>query len=215
MSRGNKIMIIVMTALLVAAVIGEVITYRYGNEQRNGIGKEEIASLELALLDEYGYDDETEMKELGFETTDQLVLKVFGSEEVEDGVIRVYGYEYDSQFVNFKGKAYDLRGGLGPVVVDVKKDGDNIKIVKLYGDKATTDEEYEMMPEDYRKRAQNFEGKASDTLSPDMNSRVEKALGVQVDEQYDLRIDGDKYQIYEYTDDVNVIDEGKLSDVDR
>lgn len=130
----------------------------------------------------------------------------------------VYGYLYDGLYVEVQEKGYDVSGSLAEFMVDIEVDGDEVSIIKKYGDNVSTASTLEEMPLRYRCKWQIYVGLELDQqLLNKANRRVKKTLGVPADTVNTLSIDDENgtYEIYDIKQDgkINVVYSGKIDEL--
>lgn len=138
---------------------------------------------------------------LGFEVTATAAINVMGVQKNGDEFY-VYGQEYDGEFVSFKGAAYETSGGCGDFMVKIRCNGDDVDLVKVYGDNVTTQATWDAMPLRYRLKAQLLSGEYGyEILEQELYKKVEARLGVPVDSEYQIDITDDMIEVATWADD--------------
>ena len=130
----------------------------------------------------------------------------------------IFGYVSEGQYVKHKNKAYDISGGNYEFMADVTVNGNNVEIVKTYGDGVSSESTYEEMPFRYRFKISNYDPYDSNgycKVAKEADKKAKKILGVPVETKYTLSIDGDKYEIYDIDTEGNVdtIETGEVDDL--
>ncbi len=206
---GSKNKWIVIGIAVISVIVIGIVIYAC-TETTGGLSEAQISNLETELLKEYRTED---FEEYNFRGTQQLDLNVFGTEKI-DGGLRLYGYESFGYFIDFRGKAYEESGGRGPVVCDIEIDGDDVTVIKRYGEGVTEDVEKEMMPFLAKVRMRDIDTD-DERRDSGLYEKVENELGVPVEKEYTLSIEGDKYEIYDWDTDLVIIDEGELTEEEK
>ncbi len=208
---GSKKKWIVIGIAVVSVIIIGIVIFAC-TETTGGLSEAQISSLETELLKEYQAEAAVFERD-NFRGTYQLDLHVLGTDKI-DGGLRVYGYESCGYFIDFRGKAYEDSAGSGPIVCDIETNGDDVKIIKRYGDGISIDEEMEMMPFLAKVRMRDIDTD-DERRDSGLYEKVENELGVPVEKEYTLSIEGDKYEIYDWDTDLVIIDEGELTEEEK
>lgn len=204
--KGKRIIYIIVLIVLIALIALYMVMT--GSFTLNNAQKESLC--QQISNSESSYGDEI------LPGTNQTAVEIFAVQSKGDKKT-VYGYLDTGFYVNFKGNAYELSGGSFEFMYDIKADGDDVKILKTYGDGVSSQATYDAMPLPYRIiskfRAKAYDG-GNGGLRKEVHHKVEKALGVPVGE-YTLSIEGNEYEIFDFDKDGNlqVFDSGKLENV--
>ncbi|MDO4976811.1 MAG: hypothetical protein Q4E53_06070 [Eubacteriales bacterium] len=130
----------------------------------------------------------------------------------------VYGYFNDGFYIEAHEKGYDISGSLNEFMVDIEVDGDNISIIKEYGDGVTSAATIEKMPWRYRCKRYIYVSMGLDQqLYARTKKKVKRKLGVPADMINTLSINEENstYEIYDMNDNDEIIIQysGKTSEL--
>ena len=151
----------------------------------------------------------------GLMQTNASAIKIFGVDR-EGDTADVYGYVSSGTYIKIKDKAYEESGGLYEFKIKIAYDGDDVKIIKRYGDGVSTESTLAEYTLRYKLKYniyywcnfyRNLEEKA--------NKKASKVLGVPVDDDNVLSIEGEDYEIFDFNENNEVVylDKGKISDL--
>lgn len=198
--------IIVLLIIIVACITAYLFTPI--GTGRNQLNSEQVDSLRAELSGKNDFVEEYYEK---LPNTYQEAIKIFGVESHND-VKTVYGFVWDGYYIKIKDKAYCESGGSYEFMVDVKVDGNDVKIIKTYGDGVSSENTYAEMPWRYSFKISNYDPYK---LKKEVEEKVEAVLGVPVDKKYMLGTDGENYEIYhmDAVGNFTMKEEGKFSDL--
>lgn len=203
---------IVIVLLICIAVAVAVYLFTPIGTGRISLSDRQVESLCSAFA---GYSESEEGENI--ETTCQAAVKIFGV--AANGELRtIYGYVSQGEYLKHKDKAYEVSGGNWAFMVDVEIQGDDVKIVREYGDGVSSETTYDEMPFRYRFQISNydaFDASGYCKLGKIADKKAKKELGVPVETKYTLSIDGDSFEIYDMDAEgnVDVIEKGKVKDL--
>lgn len=205
---SKKIILAIIICVVAGAILYLFTPIGTGNHSLN---ERQIESLCTAIAGE----PESEFDSL--DATCQAAVKIFGVKNNGD-FKTIFGYVSEGQYVKHKDKAYDVSGGNYEFMADVTVNGDNVEIVKTYGDGVSSESTYEEMPFRYRFKISNYDAYDSNgycKVAKEADKKAEKILGVPVETKYTLSIDGDKYEIYDIDTEGNmdIIETGNADDL--
>ena len=221
--------------IAIAIVLIVAMTACQKKAQGGGDGNQETAktSAELsqqdldALMQQVADQEGQKSYEKYLPDQDFANAEVFGIDRDGDAGI-AYVYLNCEEYVALKGKAYEMSGSAGEAIIrfDYTKGGPKLSKVEWSAD----GEEHEgwikkNFPKEYLKQHQAYEAydkEGRSVLSLQLQSAVEKALGVPVEQDNLLNIDTEKgtYEIEKVinseecdTFDTETVEKGKLSDL--
>ncbi|MDO4834553.1 MAG: hypothetical protein Q4A40_05920 [Bacillota bacterium] len=207
---SRNLMITAVIAILVIAAA--VYIFTPVGTGRTSLSDEQIDS----LCTEFA--EETETMGIGGAdpappATSQAAVKIFGVKDNES-CKTIYGYVNYGEFISHGGKAYEVSGGCNAFMIDVKYGGNRTEIVKEYGNGVNSESTYEEMPLRYRLQLSEYDN-GRRRLTEELNRKVEQVLGVPVETEYTLSIDGDAYEIYDIDPEGNIttLEKGKARDL--
>lgn len=87
----------------------------------------------------------------------------------------------------------------------IRYNGDNVEIVKSYGDGVSTESIMKELPLRYRIKAAVYEPNGYYKLEKINNGQIEEQWDVLVETEYTMTIDGNHYEVYDITNDGDVI----------
>ena len=150
------------------------------------------------------------------ENTCQAAVDIFGTKGKGE-YTTVFGYVSAGEYLKHKDKAYDVSGFNEVFMVKIALDGNEVKIVKQYGDGVSTKSTLKEMPLKYRlmaKRYNAFDENGYCKVAKEADKKAEEALGVPVETGCSLSISGKEYEIFNIDTDGNIIcfEKGKRKD---
>lgn len=148
-----------------------------------------------ALADDFEWEDREFINSAVASSLDIFGISGFGNK------MTVYAYLSEGLYIEAKGKGYEISGGLSEIMADIKVKGDNVEIVKKYGDGVSTMETLSEMPLRYRCKWGIYTSlNLEQVLHLRTNGIAEEKLGVPVDSQNTLSIDQERgiYMIYDW-----------------
>lgn len=179
MSR-KKSFILVIFCIVTGAVLYLFSPIGTGNHSLNERQVESLCSA-FAGKPDSEYD--------GQDVTCQAAVKIFGT-KTKGNLKTIYGYVSEGQYLKYRDKAYNISGGNFEFMADVSIHGEDVTIVKTYGDGVSSESTYEEMPFRYRFKLSHYEAFDSSgycKLAKEADKKAEKVLGVPVETKYTLQ----------------------------
>lgn len=192
------VVLIVLLVLLIVTPLGT------GQKNLNDAQRE-------SLCEAFTSSEELEYEEI-LPSANIAAVKIFGVDRNGDNAY-VYGYVSYGEYVKFKGSLYDMSGGNYPFKVKIKYSGDDVAIVKEYGDGVTDEATIKEYPLRYKIKYllyKPYDNSGYCKVKKQADKKAEEVLGAPIDTQYTLMIDGNKYEIYNYNGDMEIIEKGTL-----
>lgn len=125
----------------------------------------------------------------GQDVTCQAAVKIFGVTD-RGSLKTIYGYVSGGEYLKYRNKAYNISGGNYEFMVDVSIHGDDVKIIKTYGDGVSSESTYEEMPFRYRFQLSHYDAYDSSgycKIAKEADRKAENVLGVPIETKYTLQ----------------------------
>lgn len=191
------------------------------NFKESQLEKVELSDEQIeSLCEQYAEEDDVYADLVP--TKAMAVIEVFGVEK--DGDIGyVYCFASDGTYVKVNNKAYDISGGIGPDILTIQFEGDDVLLLDR-DDSVSSLDVLERFPKEYRRACEKYE--RDDALLSDGDyqfykikkeeaKKIEAFWGVPVEMEYciDIFEDG-TYEVWDFPEDESVtIETGKIETV--